>query len=392
LQPATAPVRAPRPGDDLVPDEIPRKGSEKAPMIRHPDDPDVLVKYRRASKFGERIEDVFCLDRRNDRLVVAGLVRFPELADEAAAVLYPGGEETADWGAHLADGAVLGELCRVRDAAIERTGGNLRAALGTEVHGYIERDLRGEDLAFLGPQMHACVQAARQLLAGFEVHAVELFVVTDRWQTGGTLDYLLSPRVPLQPPYGPPILPGERLVGDAKTGARVEHLGIGLQLTQYPNGVPYRHDAGRGEWPDGVAPRTDWALILHVPLDAPQDAGLIWVDLTVGAELSDVAVRVHEARDAAKSMFRPVELRSSVETEPRGSVEAAREAAFARLAADREREARLQRSASLLRDIRSAPSVEALRVLDATCRDVWDEAVHSPAADLRWAELTAVSP
>lgn len=422
-EPVLSPAAHAREVREPIPATIPRKGREQAPMIRDRDDPTRLVKYRRASGMADRLEDAFALDRRNDRLVMACMVRDQNLADEVAAVLYPGGEEPTDWDKHLDADTTKDALWGLRDAAIERMGGNRRAALGTEFHGYVERALHGEDMAFLGPQMHAAVMAAVRLVAGWTVHATELFVVCDRFGSGGTLDALMSPPCPLQPPYGPPVTPDDRIVVDWKTGAKVTKLTIVVQQTQYPNGVPYVHLSdedvamlrasehptdhtrpnGRQSWPDGVAPRTDWALIPHIPLDSPQDAGWWWVDLTKGAVLSELVVRVHEVRKWGRELVLPAELparpallaqmradaltAAGVEDGPefveppvdaKATLLAARAAMFDKLAAER-----------LMAEIRTARlPMTLLRLLEAQ-GGMWPSEAHKAAATARWFELQA---
>jgi hypothetical protein len=328
LTAAVQPNRARTDEVEPIPDSIPRHGRDGRPKIRHADDPTVMSFYRRPSSFGEGIESTFALDRRADRLVIAGMVRFPELADEIAAGLYVNGEEPTDWDGFLVDPAVKAELHRIRDLLLTRMGAERRAALGTELHGYRHRLDRGETLPFLGPQMWAALEAWSAMALRFTWHGSEQFVVCDRWRTAGTYDALWSPKAPLTPPYGPMVTPSDRVVVDLKSGEWVLKYGeIGrcIQLTQYPNGVPYvhrtdeevaaglaaglnPHGVGRLQWPDGVVPRTDWALIPHVPLEHPEDSGLLWVDLTKGAQLSDVAVQVHEARRLVGELFYPCEL------------------------------------------------------------------------------------
>jgi hypothetical protein len=56
----------------------------------------------------------------------------------------------------------------------------------------------------------------------------------------------------------------------------------------------------------GPAPRRDWSLLLHVPIDHPEDAGLWWVDLVAGMELARLAALARKVRRRA-GMFLPAE-------------------------------------------------------------------------------------
>jgi hypothetical protein len=317
-----------------IPADIPRHGRDQRPQIRLADDPTRLAYYRRPSSFGDGIESTFALDRREGRLTIAALVRSPELYNRAAEVIGPHGPVT-DWDALMADQQVKDGLAEVWAAGLKLLEAERRAALGTKLHGYrdrLDRDGPGA-LPFLGPQMWAALMAWSRLAAAFTWHGSEQFVVCDRWQTAGTYDALWSPKRTMHPPAAwdcPPLEPGQRVIVDLKSGhwvLKYGEIGRVIQLTQYPNGVPYVHLSdeevaawwdshdetepgrdGRGEWPDGIAPRTDVALIPHVPLDRPDEAGLIWVNLVAGATLSDLAVQVHEGRKLVGNLFAAVEV------------------------------------------------------------------------------------
>jgi hypothetical protein len=310
--------------DDEIPAGVPRHGRDGRPKIRHADDPTKMSYYTRASSFGEVIEDKFLVHRSQLRQVVFAMGRFDALVMESQAV-----EALEDKEDAKRDRAMKDELSRVADRAIERVGGNDKATKGTALHTLRERRDRGEDLAFVGPKTWAALDAWSAMASCFTWHGSEQFVVNHRWRTAGTYDALWSPKWPWSAPDGALILPGERICADLKSGSRgPDWWGptYGSQLTVYPNSQPYEHvsdeeaaegDNGLREWPDGVAPRTDWALIPHVPLEHPEDAGLWWVDLTKGAVLANLAFSIREARKL-DGLFLPAEL-------PAEPVEPARE-------------------------------------------------------------------
>src|SRR5207248_2310572 len=105
-----------------------------------------------------------------------------------------------------------------------------------------------------------------------------------------------------------------RLVVDLKTGAEAKYFGpcYAVQQAVYAWGMPYTHEAGRDEWPlwgkdgRGEPPRRDWSLILHVPIESPEDAGLWWVDLVAGMELARLSALARKVRRRA-GMFLPAE-------------------------------------------------------------------------------------
>lgn len=422
---------------DEWPEGWPRHARDQRPKIRTVEDPTRMVFYRRPSSFGDGIESSFLIDRRDDCLMLVAAQRWPHLVDETAAALAQQSVE----GDPLDDPQVKSALRAVRTKALELAGANAKANRGTAIHKLWERRLAGQDLAFLGPQLHACVDAYTRLLEAFTVHAVELRVVNDAHGTAGTTDVVVSPRWPMtfELPAGPvEITPEDVLIGDGKTGAHVVELGRvarGVQLAEYAEATPYEHvpdeaaapfsngltgDDGRRTWTTvGVpgAPRQDIALVFHVPQDSPQDAGVVALDLTRARRLADLAAEIWEARALAPSdLFVPVQVppapsKEEVEVtvvERDGheipgcghdvlqvhcdacSAESAR-----RLAERIPRGVQLYPralapsdvAATALAMIRKAETTTALGELYTRYREVWDPAVHGVAADEQWAKV-----
>jgi hypothetical protein len=221
--------------------------------------------------------------------------------------------------AGLEDKADKDELLRIADRAVELSGGNAAAAKGSALHKLRERRDRGEDLAFVGPKTWAALEAWSAMASRFTWHGSEQFVVCDRWRAAGTYDALWSPRWPMTAPDGTVLGPDDRLITDLKSGKwGPEWWGAtySAQLATYAHGLPYVHvsdelatagDDGRREWSTVSGPRQDWALIPHVPLEHPEDAGLWWVDLRQGAFLAELAVDIRGARKL-DGLFLPAEL------------------------------------------------------------------------------------
>ena len=125
---------------------------------------------------------------------------------------------------------------------------------------------------------------------------------------------------------------GQGMIPTHNTSGSSRYFGIkfAAQCAAYANGVPYRgwHTLGedvdpkdvtqserkaatRGErldWPDGIAPSTDWALILHVPSSGPERPGdppaqLFWVDLRLGRQVLELACQVQRWRSRKDLVF-----------------------------------------------------------------------------------------
>ena len=278
-----------------VPTSIPRDRWDR-PLIVPPGG-GRPVAYTRASTLGKTIEDTYNLSRWAQRNVALGLSRRPDLVALAAAVATNEG----------ADRAALDEIA---DKAHEAAKGDRGANVGTALHKLSERRDAGEDLSYLPTELAAALDAYSRIMEPFEVLASETFVVHDGLQAAGTFDRMLSPRVELTAPDGTVFGPGDVICADLKTG-RAESTAYwgptyAVQQAVYGHGTPYRVGAGRLPWGDVIGadltPSRTWALILHVPSDSPADAGLVWVDLTLGAALAELCVEVRKARKV-KGLF-----------------------------------------------------------------------------------------
>jgi len=291
-----------------VPDEIPRHGRDGRPKIRvlRPDgttDPLEAKYYTRASTLGKTLENTYGIEQWKLRMVAYGIGHDRALHLAAASV--PGTTEDA----HKA------ELARIAEEALTISRAGSGAMRGTALHHLSEQRDAGADLRHLPADALAALDAYSALMGGFEVISAEEFVVCDELETAGTFDRLVSPRWPMEAPDGSTIEPGDRLILDLKTNKEAKYFGptYSCQQAVYAFGRPYSHRDGRGEWPPcdppydvEQGPRTDWALILHVPIESPEDAGLHWVDLTEGMELAQLAVTVRAQRNR-KDLFYPCE-------------------------------------------------------------------------------------
>lgn len=278
-----------------VPTSIPRDRWDR-PLIVPPGGGRPTA-YTRASTLGKTIEDTYHLSRWAQRNVALGLSRRPDLVALAAAVATNEGDDRA-------------ALDEIADKAHEAAKGDRGANVGTALHKLSERRDAGEDLSYLPADLAAAMDAYSRTMAPFEVLASETFVVHDGLQAAGSFDRMLSPRAELVAPDGTRFGPGDVITADLKTSKAesAQHWGstYAVQQTVYAHGVPYQPKVGRRRWQDilglDALLSRDWALILHVPSDSPADAGLVWVNLTIGAALAELCVDVRRARKV-KGLF-----------------------------------------------------------------------------------------
>lgn len=301
-----------------IPNDIPRHGGDGRPKIRIGSSAK-FAHYSRASSYGKTLADTYNLDRWDKRVVVFGLSRDRSLLLAAQAV--PAFEDKTDEVKHREYRA---ELDRIVDAAREVAKSDRAAMRGTALHVLSEQADAGADLSHLDATTTAALAQWRRFMSMFRIVATETFVVHDGWQVGGSFDRLVELLVEVTIRDGDgeilAVLPaGTRVVVDLKSGASSAYFGMeyATQLATYAGGCPYVHlddaaaaagnngkgDDGRRPWPDGVAPSQDWALIPHVPVDKPEDAGLLWVDLSVGRTCGDLVALVKDARRAAKGAY-----------------------------------------------------------------------------------------
>lgn len=288
-----------------IPGDIPRDGRGR-PQIRRlledgREDPTTLVTYTRASSLGERLEDAFGLGVWTQRMIVWGVAHDIALRSRAQAVAtYDDKERPGD----------KRELRAIAEEALVICRASSGADRGTAAHHLADLWDDGADLGHLDDDLAAWVAKYAELMAGFTVHAREGFVVCDELKAAGSYDRLVSPKWSMTAPDGAVVTPEDVVVDDLKTGEEAKKFGpsYAVQQPTYANGTPYTHEHGRGRWPTpgGRPPRTDWSLILHIPVESPEDGAWWWVNLTAGMELARVAARVGELRRTAGT-FLPAE-------------------------------------------------------------------------------------
>lgn len=313
-----------------VPEEIPR-GRGGRPKIREliVDDKGVMsestvrfTSYTRASTLGKGIKSEFNLTRWKLRAVTFGLSRYPALVLKAASAAGMEEQEDKDL------------LDEVAEEAKERAGAGDAAMSGTALHKLSERMDAGEDLSWLPDYALAALQTYRRLMAALEIIGAEQFVVCDDLGAGGSYDRLVVLKWAVKITWKDQdnfehteVLPaGTRLILDLKTNKTTAFWGPEYLAQQvvYSHGIPYSAAGGRGHWPDGIQPNVNWALILHVPVMSPVDAGFYWVPLRAGRVVAELANAVRGWQNSA-DLFLPTDLEPHEAATPEDMNEGVRE-------------------------------------------------------------------
>lgn len=292
-----------------VPGDIPR-GRGQRPKIWKllPDGSesrDEMVEMTRASSLGDALENKYLIHRWDMRNLAFALSRRPDLVLKLAAV--PDIEEKAN----------KNEVHETVKVALDFAGGTAAATSGSAIHRLSERLDAGEDLSYLADRVLEALTVYRRLMSTLRIVASETFVVCDELGAAGTYDRVVEllndTEVRWRDADGVErvvVLPaGTRLILDLKTNANAMYFGAvyACQEAVYGFGVPYTHEGGRGEWPDGLAPSREWGLLLHLPIDSLEDAGFYWVDLTQGYNLA-IQAAAHREAMKKKDLFWPTDL------------------------------------------------------------------------------------
>lgn len=317
------PVKRP---DADVPNDILRDRWGR-PLIVMPDGK--VEAYTRASSIGSVLEDQTGLGIWKMRAAMWAIGQDRALRLRASSI------------PNITDSACKEELRKLSLDALAFANTKAAADVGTALHALTERVDKGLPIPDLEEEQAAIEAYIGATRGKFVFHGTEQFVVCDRFKVAGTFDRIAEPLVDLAVTdrHGRPILdadgapvvvrPGDRVVWDLKTSGSSKYFGIkfAAQLAAYAHGVRYRgwHTLGEdgkdvvprdatereriaatcGErlpWPDGIAPRTDWALILHVPQGGPERPGdpaaqLFWVNLAEGVRLLELATQVQAERN-----------------------------------------------------------------------------------------------
>lgn len=235
------------------------------------------VAHTRASTLGGTLESEFALGQWRARMALWGMAKRRDILLAVGAIDDPNETQKKE----------LGELC---DAALEAAETQGAARVGTALHAVTLKVDQGEPVPELFEDHRDALEAYRDKMSRFHVHASEVFVVAEQYKAAGTFDRLVSPRGWMRAPDGTPIGPQDHLILDLKTSGSSDYFGVKfcVQCVIYAAGKPYRHPGRYLDWPDGIAPRTDWALILWVP-SRGSTAELFWVSLERGHDLALLA-------------------------------------------------------------------------------------------------------
>lgn len=241
--------------------------------------------YTRASKFASTISDAYMLTEWKIAMAVIGVTKNRDLYGLGASFDLPDEEYPGWW----MDMAALGHKGMDRAKAMKG------AHEGTTIHAFTENVERGRmRVKDVPPEWRPHVEAYLRLhrVHGMETATVESLVLNQDVHNGvcGRLDRLRR------------CADGTLIVDDLKTGRNapmgLDEIGIQLAVYAYAGLI---FDTGTGLYtpmPEEV--RRDVAVVSHVPLNNPDGAELIPIDIERGWAGAQLAAAVREYRNSAK--------------------------------------------------------------------------------------------
>jgi hypothetical protein len=242
--------------------------------------------FTRASKMGGWIAEQFTLTEWKIANAVAGVCHNADLRAKGASILLPPIEarEKGWW----MPWAPIGH------EAMDRIGASSGAHLGTAVHRFREQvDAGTRRIEDVPEEWRPHVEASerRRVALGMEIVRSEAFVANLKVHNGasGRLDNLLR---------GPD---GRLVIEDLKTGKNVP-MGldeIAIQLAIYANADWY-YDVQTKAWLPMPNVRKDVAIVTWVPIDRPDEAETIIIDIAWGWAAANVAGWVQGYRNRGK--------------------------------------------------------------------------------------------
>jgi hypothetical protein len=253
--------------------------SNGAPLVRSLDGKR-WERYARPSGFGHDLDDESALTIWKLHRAIEGVATTPSLAASIAA--------------HI--GQKEGSAERL-EKAIQIGRGEEAADLGTALHAMAHR-LETES-EFRAPEPHASDLAAYLTAldsAGLESTHCEVHLCSDPWRAAGTADRIYVAQRQLALPDGSVLEPGQSVIGDLKTGKRLDYNlpGFAIQLAVYADGCFYDVATDeRSPLPDDL--HTGWGLLVHLPAGRAL-CTLWWTDLFVGRIGAELVKQVREWR------------------------------------------------------------------------------------------------
>lgn len=243
-------------------------------------------RFSRPSSYGKCLDDESALTNWRINRAILGVALHRDIAARAAAAKE---EDSSAWS-------------KLRDDAIAGGRGAESADLGTALHAMSERWEDPND-DFDPPEVYrASLEAytAEMTRLGLETAHFEFHTVNLDYRAAGTCDRLYRLTKPLKTPKGVVLPAGTLVIGDLKTGKRLDYSlpGYAIQLALYAQGQFY--DPVDDVFLETPPINDNWAVLVHMPVEAGT-CQFIWVDLDEGNYGAWLALEVKRWRQSWRS-------------------------------------------------------------------------------------------
>lgn len=258
-----------------------------APLVSDPEDPTKTLRYSRPSGYSKCLDDEKALESWRLFKAMTGVARSPALAAEVNAC--------------RDDDRTQKEV--LRNKALDKGDASERADMGTALHAMTVRAEDVTDVDFDPPEQYvADLDAYRDALAtyGLVSEMIEVALVNDPFRAAGTADRIFRSTMPLIPPDGIRIEPGELVLGDLKTGKKLDFSisNYCVQMALYATGRLYDVHTDRRLPTPPINGR--WTLLIHLPV-GKATCSVLWCSIEAGLYGAKLAQEVKEWRKGWKN-------------------------------------------------------------------------------------------
>jgi hypothetical protein len=257
-----------------------------APLVSDPDNPDKSLRYSRCSSYAKVLDDEEALTNWRIWKAMEGVARSKALATQVVA--------TRDDDRESKKG--------LRERALDKGAANEKADQGTGLHAILARIEDVSDDFVVPDEYDADVSSYLRCLRtyGLESALIECHMVNDDYRAAGTADRIYRLTRPLLTPHGDYLEPGTLVVGDLKTGQKLDFSlpGYAVQMALYATGVLYDIHAERRLVTPDIDP--NWTLLVHTPAGR-SICRLLWCSIETGLYGAFIAHEVKQWRKRWKS-------------------------------------------------------------------------------------------
>ena len=257
-----------------------------APLVSDPEDSTKSLRYSRPSSYAKCLDDEEALHSWRIWKSMQGVAESRALQIQVAGTRDEDKEAKKD----------------LREKALDKGAANEKADQGTGLHAMTARietpDDTWEPPELYEPDLSAYTACLRRY--GLVSEMIEVPIVNDVWRAAGTADRIYRCTKALELPTGEWMAEGSLVVGDLKTGQKLDFSlpGYTVQMAIYALGSLYDIVTERRMPTPPIDER--WTILVHLPVGKAR-CELLWCSIEVGNYGAYLAQQVKEWRKKWKS-------------------------------------------------------------------------------------------